>query len=112
MIEVLIATAILAVALLGIASMFPTGYTNLAHGGQKSRAVALAQKETEWIKNSAVFPPAGGACSSPVPGGFTCSKTVTLAGAAPNQLATATVTVAWAGSPRSGIVSMVTQIAE
>jgi Tfp pilus assembly protein PilV len=111
MIEVLIATAILAVALLGIATMFPTGYVNLAHGGRKSSAVALAQKETEWIKNNA-FPPVGGACSSPVPGGFTCSKTVTLAGAAPNQLATATVTVAWTGSPRSGTVSMVTQIAE
>ncbi len=50
-IEVLIAMSILAVALLAIASMFPTAYTNVDRSGEETMAATLAQQRIEWLRN-------------------------------------------------------------
>lgn len=50
-IEVLFAAVILAVALLGIAGMFPTAYGNVDRSGDQTAAVGLAQERIEWLRN-------------------------------------------------------------
>jgi len=110
-VEVLIAAAVLLVGLLAVASMIPTGSTNVDQAGRMSSAVAVAQQSIEWVKNSA-FPPTAGNCSGTVPASYTCSVGVTNTGSSPNRLATVTVTVTWVNSQRSGNVSLVTRIAE
>ena len=111
LLELLVAAIILVVAILAIATMFPTGRGNVDDAGKRSRAVALAQENLEMVKNSA-FPPVTGGCPAPTPSGYTCSMNVSLSGTSPDQLATVTVTVGWKGAPRSGNVSLVTRIAE
>jgi prepilin-type N-terminal cleavage/methylation domain-containing protein len=49
--EVLIASSIMVVALLGIASVLPTADMSLHQSGQISKAVSLAQEMIEMIKN-------------------------------------------------------------
>jgi prepilin-type N-terminal cleavage/methylation domain-containing protein len=49
--EVLLAATIMVVALLGIASVFPSADMNLHQSGQISKAVSLAQQMIETIKN-------------------------------------------------------------
>ncbi len=49
--EMLVASSILAVALLGIASTFPTADMSLHQSGQISKAVSLCQEMIEMIKN-------------------------------------------------------------
>ena len=51
--EVLIASSIIAVALLAIASMFPTAYSNVDRSGKETVAVTLAQQRIEWLRNQA-----------------------------------------------------------
>ncbi len=51
LVEVLIAAAILAVALLAIASMFPTAYRTVDWSGDQTVAVTLAQQRLEWLRN-------------------------------------------------------------
>ncbi len=51
LVEVLIAAAILAVALLAIASMFPIAHTNVDWSGDQTAAVTLAQQRIEWLRN-------------------------------------------------------------
>ena len=61
--EVLITTAILSVALLGLASLFPTGYNNIAYGGGMTTAATLGQQKIEALRN---FPfDLGVACTAP-----------------------------------------------
>ena len=114
LIELLVAATILIVAIISIASIFPTGRANVDDAGKRSRAIALAQENLEIVKNwdfhaLTVWP---GGCPAPTPSGYTCSMNVSLSGATSDRLATVTVTVGWQGSPRSGNVSLVTGIAE
>ncbi len=51
LVEVLIAAAILAVALLAIASMFPTAHTNVDWSGERTAAATLAEQRLEWLRN-------------------------------------------------------------
>ena len=51
LVEVLIAAAILAVALLAIASMFPIAHTNVDWSGDQTVAVTLAQQRIETLRN-------------------------------------------------------------
>jgi type IV pilus assembly protein PilV len=53
LLEVLLAISILAVAILAIASMFPTGYTTVHRSGVDTVAVTLAQQRLEWLRNQA-----------------------------------------------------------
>lgn len=52
-VEVLIAASVIAVALLAIASMFPTAYSNVDRSGKDTVAVTLAQQRIEWLRNQA-----------------------------------------------------------
>ena len=53
LLEVLIAISILAVAILAIASMFPTAYTTVHRSGVDTVAVTLAQQRFEELRNQA-----------------------------------------------------------
>ncbi len=114
-IEVLVASAILLVALLAIMSIFPTSSTNVDEGGRISTSVALAQQNLEYIKNSS-FATVLALVNCPVeaPTPYTCAippPTIT-GGASPYRLATVTVTVNWQNSQRFGNIRLVTAIAE
>lgn len=52
LIEVLVAAALLAVAILFVSTMFPVGYSNVDAGGEQTEAAILAQDMIEKIKNA------------------------------------------------------------
>jgi type II secretion system protein I len=52
-IEVLIAAVIIAVALVGLAGMFPTAYRNVDWSGEETVALTLAKQRIEWLRNQA-----------------------------------------------------------
>ena len=56
LVEVLVAAAILAVILLAIAGLFSTAYSNVGHGGHRTKAVALAKQKMEEFRD-VIFPP-------------------------------------------------------
>lgn len=93
-VEVLIGASIVALALLAIASMFPTAYSNVEYGGKRTKAVALAQQKMEELR-AGTFPPSTTGSPETVEGVYTRSWTVSVSGTAPNQVATVTVTVTW-----------------
>lgn len=51
LIEILIAGAILAVALLAIANMFPTGYTNVTEAGRRTMSLTAARQILEDVRS-------------------------------------------------------------
>ena len=51
LLEVVIASAIVAVALLAIASMFPNAYKNVDEAGEDSLGATLAEQRIEWLRN-------------------------------------------------------------
>lgn len=55
LLELLIATVILTVAILAIAGMFPTAYTNITKGGQLTAATALSRQMVEMIRAEPTF---------------------------------------------------------
>ncbi len=106
-VEVLIGASIIALALLAIASMFPTAYSNVEYGGKRTKAVALAQQKMEELR-AGTFPPSSGGPET-LEGVYTRRWTVTVSGTAPNQVATVTVTVSWSsvlGSKQVTLTSM------
>ncbi|MFQ5847191.1 MAG: prepilin-type N-terminal cleavage/methylation domain-containing protein [Candidatus Methylomirabilales bacterium] len=79
LVEVLIAASILAVALLALASMFPTGYLNVDQGGEQTTAVTLAQERIEWLRNQSYISLAAGTSTEtaiPGYGGYTRTTTI------------------------------------
>lgn len=52
-IELLVGLAILTLALLAVASMFPTAYSNVAWSGKDTAAVTLGQQRIEWLRTQA-----------------------------------------------------------
>jgi len=112
LVEVLIAAALISVAFLAIASMFPTGYTNVVYGGNASRGLALAQQKVEELRNSS-FPPSSGSDS---PSGFTRTWTVDSItyGSPPvtGDVVRVTVTVTWPQVVRPGNIQLVAFIAK
>lgn len=55
LVELLIATAVLSVAILGIGGMFPSAYTNVTKGGELTAATALARQMVEMIRAEPTF---------------------------------------------------------
>ncbi|MBI3989667.1 MAG: prepilin-type N-terminal cleavage/methylation domain-containing protein [candidate division NC10 bacterium] len=51
LLEVLIASAVMAIAILALAGMFPSAYQNVKYGGEITRATALAQEMMEILRN-------------------------------------------------------------
>jgi len=86
LIEVLFAAAILSVALLALASLFPTGYQNIAYGGGMTTAADLGQQKIEVLRHLP-FDLAGG-CTAP-PTDLVCLNTVGVPpGGAPSETET------------------------
>ncbi|MFQ5656384.1 MAG: prepilin-type N-terminal cleavage/methylation domain-containing protein [Candidatus Methylomirabilales bacterium] len=116
LVEVLIASALLAVALIGIMGAFPTAYVDVVASGGESKATAYAQQKIEELKNQPFIPGPLTANDTPE-AGFTRNWTITqVAGTtAPNRLARINVTVTWngsAGTARSETVTLETMRAE
>ncbi|MFQ5847580.1 MAG: prepilin-type N-terminal cleavage/methylation domain-containing protein [Candidatus Methylomirabilales bacterium] len=93
LVEVLVASAILAVVLLAIASLFSTAYSNVGYGGRRTKAVALARQKMEELRDGS-FPPSTTGSPETLESIYTRSWAVTVTGA-PSQVATVTVTVSW-----------------
>ncbi|MBI2081754.1 MAG: prepilin-type N-terminal cleavage/methylation domain-containing protein [candidate division NC10 bacterium] len=55
LLEMLIALTVLTLALLAMAGLFPTAYTNVAKGGQQTAAAAVARQMMEMIRGEASF---------------------------------------------------------
>jgi type IV pilus modification protein PilV len=55
LLELLIAIVILTVAILAIAGMFPSAYTNVTKGGQLTAATALSRQMAEMIRAESTF---------------------------------------------------------
>jgi prepilin-type N-terminal cleavage/methylation domain-containing protein len=86
LIEVLLAAAILSVALLALASMFPTSYQNINYGGGMTTAADLGQQKIEALRNLP-FDLAGG-CTTP-PTDLVCLNTGGVPpGGAPSEIET------------------------
>lgn len=112
LVEVLIASAILAFGLVGLVSAFPTAYINVVGGGGKSKATAYAQQMIEQMKNQPFNPGPVNQTDTPEPG-YARAWTITQepGTSAPNRLARITVTVTWGGS-RQQTVTLETMRAE
>lgn len=105
-VEVLVATVILTVGLLGVLSAFPTGYLDVVGSGGQSKAMSYARQKMEELKNGP-FTVSGSGNDVPTLGppgnapdvGFTRSWIITqVAGTtAPLRLARITVTVNFSG---------------
>jgi prepilin-type N-terminal cleavage/methylation domain-containing protein len=53
LVEVLIASSIVAITFLAIASMFPTAYRNVDWSGERTAAATLGEQRLEWLMNQA-----------------------------------------------------------
>ncbi len=108
-IEVLVMASILAVALLGVASLFPTTAANIQSNGSMARAAVLAQQRIEQLKNVSFASVAGmhtSTIASTPPASevqtlternntFTRRTWVQVSGTAPTREATVTVLLQW-----------------
>lgn len=114
LIEILIAAALISVAFLAIASMFPTGYTNIEYGGEASRAMALAQQKIEELRNTPSTSFSSISSGSDNPSGYTRTWTVENVGfgSSSGDLKKVTVTVKWPQVIRKGEVTLVSFIAK
>lgn len=93
LVELLIGASLIAVALLAIASTFPTAYSDVEYGGRRTKAVALAQQKMEELRAGS-FPPSTTGSPETIESIYTRSWMVTVTGS-PSQVATVTVTVTW-----------------
>jgi prepilin-type N-terminal cleavage/methylation domain-containing protein len=113
LIEILIATAIIAVALLAVVAMFPTAYRNVDWSGEQTTDVTLAQQRLEWVRNQpyASAALAGGTTTEPLGGNYTgYTRTTTVEDDTP-VVGVKQVTVAVA-SPSGKTVQLITVITE
>lgn len=109
LVEVLIAAAIFAVALLAIVTMIPTGASTVDYNAGMARATALAQQRIEQLKN-VPFPTLVGMDTANVPptlpasedttvtegnDSFTRQVWVQINGAAPRREAVVTLMLSW-----------------
>lgn len=99
LIEVLIASVILAFSLVSLLSAFPAAYVNVVVGGGRSKVTAYAQQMMEQLKNQPFNLGPVNQTDTPEPG-YTRTLTITQepGTSAPNRLARVTVTVNWRGS--------------
>lgn len=115
--EVLIAASVTALALLAVASMFPTGYQNIHFGGGLTIATNLTQRKLEELRNQTFTtlaslntsatppnsPPSVSESPITMPGvsaySFTRNTWVNVEGIAPYRTAKITVIVSWGEGP-------------
>lgn len=113
LIEVLIASAILAVGLLALLSAFPIGYVDVNVSGGQSKATAYAQQMLEQLRNQPFNPGPLEETDTPEPG-YTRDWTIEVVGStpAPNRLVRIEVTVDWTRGDRPQRVTLETMRAE
>ena len=113
LIEVLIASAILAVGLLALLSAFPIGYVDVNVSGGQSKAAAYAQQMLEQLKNQPFTPGPINQTDTPEAGYIrTWAITQEPGTNTPNRLARIQVTVAWTQGDRPQTVTFETMRAE
>lgn len=124
LIEVLVAAAILAVALLALVSAFPVGYVDVTTSGGQSKSTAYAQQLLEQLKNQPfplAFPVNGNDVPVLDPGpppvldvDYTRTWAITQEPGTnpPNRLARIQVTVQYTGGGRPQTVVLETMRAE
>lgn len=98
LIEVLFAASIVAIGLLAVMSMFPTGYGDVVTSGGQSKATAYAEQKLEELKNQP-FTPSGSGNDSFESAEYARTWTITQVPGtpAPNRLARIVVRVNWSG---------------
>jgi Tfp pilus assembly protein PilV len=140
-IEILLATVILTIGILGVAGAVTTAALNIHGGGQETAATEMAQAMLERIRNAGSFEdllsyadtPPGGATSprpayvtqnrnawlaalqSQASGGVALGQgriTITSQGVIPNRLALVTVSVDWATRTGPNPLTSVTRVTE
>jgi len=124
--EVLVASTLVGVSLLSIASIFPTAATTIDHNAGMARATALAQQRIEQLKN-VPFATLAGMNTANVPSAvpaseqqnvtegnntFTRLAWVQISGVAPRREATVTVMLQWAAPTGTKTLRLDTMIAE
>lgn len=95
--EILIAAAVLSLAILAIAGMFPTAYQNVIYGGRITKATNLAGQKMEELKNSSyasLIVSSYNDPNNPIEGIFSRSWKIEDSGL-PTGLKRITVTVSW-----------------
>ena len=113
--EVLVAAAILAVAMLGIAGMVPRAYQNIGTGGQITKAANLAREKMEELKNASYNALLAGGTpytdpQNPIEEVFSRTWTIEDNGL-PADLKRITVTVSWSTGFGVREVQVVTLVA-
>lgn len=113
LIEVLIASAILAVGLLALLSAFPIGYVDVNISGGQSKATAYAQQMLEQLKNQPFNPGPLTQADTPEPG-YTRTWSITQEPGTnmPNRLSRIQVTVDWTQGDRPQSVTLESMRAE
>lgn len=106
-IEVVVAAALLAIVLIGVAGIYIAGIRNIGSGGNRSTAAFYLHQKLEELRNSTVFPPAPVAPAAPASDaplqGLTRTWVVSsFTGATPSRLARVTVTVSWTDATGTG----------
>lgn len=115
-VELLVAAAIVAIALVGIAGMTPTAYRTVDWSGEDTMAVTLAKQQIEWLKNQPYTsaPLAAGTTTENLVGNYAGYTRTTVVVDDPPALGVAgikqvTVTVATPAGRSVQLVSLIAQ---
>jgi prepilin-type N-terminal cleavage/methylation domain-containing protein len=115
-VELLVAAAIVAIALVGIAGMTPTAYRTVDWSGEDTMAVTAAKQQIEWLKNQPYTsaPLAAGTATENLVGNYVGYTRTTVVVDDPPALGVAgikqvTVTVATPAGRSVRLVSVIAQ---
>lgn len=114
LVEGLVAASIVIVGFLGVAQLFPTGYSNITYGGNQTLATNYAQQKIERLKALSFDSINSDNCSNvgePLDNGFSRSCVLTTsvgAGSLLGDLKKVQVSVTWPGGFRPGSTSVET----
>lgn len=115
-VEILVAAAVVAIALVGIAGMTPTAYRTVDWSGEDTMAMTLAKQQVEWLKNQPYTsaPLAAGTATENLVGNYAGYTRTTVIVDDPPALGVAgikqvTVTVATPAGRSVQLVSLIAQ---
>jgi prepilin-type N-terminal cleavage/methylation domain-containing protein len=115
-VELVVAAAIVAIALVGLAGLFPTAYRNVDWSGEDTMAVTSAKQQVEWLKNQSYTsaPLAAGTTTENLAGDYAGYTRMTVIEDDPPALGVAgikqvTVTVTTPAGRSVRLVSMIAQ---
>ena len=112
-VEVVIAAVIIAIALVGIAGLFPTAYRTVDWSGEETVAMTLAKQRLEWLRNQPFIsaPMVAGTTTENLAGNYAgYTRTTSIADNTPiNGVKQVTVTVATPVRRSVQILSLIAQ---